>query len=170
MTIVDNGIQEELDASEKKSRRITKKEKSDGSSAGYYDFPAGASMLQDLISYRNMNAQIGEVFRLCYIFGNDELNVITPMQLPLPEDAKMLQDLISFLNLNAQLGEVFRACFRMGHVEHSEEERDAKKIKFYLDAEYRRLTKYDEKNGVGIDHVSAMIGRIDAEIARLEKF
>lgn len=42
---------------------------SDGSSADYYVLPAGAGQLQDLISYRNMNAQIGEIFRACYRYG-----------------------------------------------------------------------------------------------------
>lgn len=45
------------------------KEKSDGSTASYYELPYGASELQDLISYRNMNAQIGEIFRECYRYG-----------------------------------------------------------------------------------------------------
>src|SRR5690606_38964998 len=31
--------------------------------------PAGATELQHLISHRNMNAQIGEIFRACYRYG-----------------------------------------------------------------------------------------------------
>jgi DNA-binding transcriptional regulator GbsR (MarR family) len=46
-----------------------KKEHSDGSSADYYTFPKDFSELQDLISYKNMNAQIGEIFRACYRYG-----------------------------------------------------------------------------------------------------
>lgn len=42
---------------------------SDGSSASYYDLPAGATRLQDLISDRNMNAQDGEMFRAIYRKG-----------------------------------------------------------------------------------------------------
>jgi hypothetical protein len=42
---------------------------SDGSSADYYKLPARATQLQDLISHRNMNAQIGEIFRACYRMG-----------------------------------------------------------------------------------------------------
>lgn len=72
------------------------KETSDGSSANYYTIPEGATQLQDLISHKNMNAQIGEIFR---------------------------------------------ACYRYGQVEHSPELRDAKKIKFYIDAEIARLEK-----------------------------
>lgn len=45
------------------------KEASDGSSADYYKLPPGATQLQDLISYKNMNAQIGEIFRACYRLG-----------------------------------------------------------------------------------------------------
>jgi len=46
-----------------------KKEHSDGASADYYTFPNDFSELQDLISYKNMNAQIGEIFRACYRYG-----------------------------------------------------------------------------------------------------
>lgn len=42
---------------------------SDGSTADYYMLPPNAKELQDLISYRNMNAQIGEIFRECYRYG-----------------------------------------------------------------------------------------------------
>ena len=45
------------------------KEVSDGSTASYYELPTGARELQDLISSRNMNAQIGEIFRECYRYG-----------------------------------------------------------------------------------------------------
>lgn len=42
---------------------------SDGSSADYYRLPAGATELQHLISAKNMNAQIGEMFRALYRMG-----------------------------------------------------------------------------------------------------
>lgn len=45
------------------------KTKSDGSTASYYELPAGAQELQHLISHKNMNAQIGEIFRACYRYG-----------------------------------------------------------------------------------------------------
>lgn len=67
---------------------------SDGSTADYYELPAGATQLQDLISHRDMNAQ---------------------------------------------LGEIFRAAYRYGIASHSGKLRDAKKIKFYIDAEIKRL-------------------------------
>lgn len=68
--------------------------KSDGSTASYYQLPKGCTELQDLISYKDMNAQIGEIMR---------------------------------------------ACYRYGEVQHSEKIRDAKKIKFYAEAEIKRL-------------------------------
>jgi len=43
--------------------------KSDGSTASYYELPEGATELQHLISYRNMNAQDGEMFRALYRKG-----------------------------------------------------------------------------------------------------
>ena len=45
------------------------REQSDGSTASYYELPEGATELQDLISAKNMNAQIGEIFRECYRYN-----------------------------------------------------------------------------------------------------
>ena len=59
----------------------------------------------------------------------------------LPEGANELQDLISHRNMNAQIGEIFRSCYRYGLALHSDQLRDAKKIKFYIDAEIKRLEK-----------------------------
>lgn len=42
---------------------------SDGSTASYYELPIGALQLQDLISYKDMNAQMGEIFRENYRYG-----------------------------------------------------------------------------------------------------
>ena len=60
------------------------------------------------------------------------------------DDPKQLQDLISYRNMNGQVAEIFRACYRYGEVEHSEKLRDAKKMRFYADAEVKRLEKYGE--------------------------
>jgi len=57
----------------------------------------------------------------------------------LPGGADELQHLISFKNMNAQIGEIFRSCYRYGESSHSDQLRDAKKIKFYIDAEISRL-------------------------------
>ena len=75
---------------------VVAKQISDGSTASYYQLPAGATELQQLISHRDMNAQIGEIFR---------------------------------------------ACYRYGIASHSDKLRDAKKIKFYAEAEIARLEK-----------------------------
>jgi hypothetical protein len=61
----------------------------------------------------------------------------------LPNDAKELQDLISYKDMNGQIAEIFRACYRYGQVAHSPKIRDAKKIKFYIEAEIERLEKYE---------------------------
>lgn len=42
---------------------------SNGSTADYYELPAGAKELQDLISAHNMNAQMGEIGRAWYRYG-----------------------------------------------------------------------------------------------------
>lgn len=76
---------------------LPEKEASDGSTASYYELPEGATELQDLISYKNMNAQMGEIFR---------------------------------------------ASYRYDEVSHSDMLRDAKKMRFYIDAEIERLEKY----------------------------
>lgn len=51
---------------------------SDGSTASYYELPPKATELQDLISYKDMNAQIGEIFRACYRYG--EVNHSTKLR------------------------------------------------------------------------------------------
>ena len=78
---------------------MAKKEVSDGSTANYYELPQGAEEIQDLISYKNMNGQMAEIFR---------------------------------------------AVYRYGEVEHSPRLRDAKKIRFYIDAEIKRLEQYGD--------------------------
>ena len=79
---------------EAQPRKVATTSVSDGRTASYYELPAGATELQDLISHKNMNSQIGEIFR---------------------------------------------AAYRYGASSHSDELRDAKKIKFYIDAEIKRL-------------------------------
>ena len=79
---------------EAQPRNVVKSAVSDGSTASYYELPTRASELQDLISHKNMNSQVGEIFR---------------------------------------------ATYRYGESSHSDELRDAKKIKFYIDAEIKRL-------------------------------
>jgi len=63
----------------------------------------------------------------------------------LPPEARELQDLISYKDMNAQIGEIFRACYRYDEVGHSPKLRDAKKMRFYIDAEIERLEKYGDE-------------------------
>ena len=60
----------------------------------------------------------------------------------LPKEATELQHLISYKNMNAQIGEIFRSSYRYGGASHSDQLRDAKKIKFYIDAEIARLEQW----------------------------
>lgn len=57
----------------------------------------------------------------------------------LPKSCTELQHLISHRDMNDQIGEIFRACYRYGIASHSDRLRDARKIKFYIDAEIARL-------------------------------
>lgn len=59
----------------------------------------------------------------------------------LPDNATELQHLISDKDMNAQMGEIFRAVYRYGEASHSDMMRDAKKIRFYIEAEIERLEK-----------------------------
>jgi len=61
----------------------------------------------------------------------------------IPEHCRELQDIIAYKNMNAQVAEIFRACMRYGEVDHSNKLRDAKKMKFYSDAEIDRLLRYE---------------------------
>ena len=63
MSFDDNGF------SRNTTDDIPDKIQSDGSTASYYELPEGATELQELISAKNMNAQIGEIFRACYRYG-----------------------------------------------------------------------------------------------------
>ena len=63
------------------------------------------------------------------------------MKRQIDKNSTELQHVISDLNANSQIGEIFRACYRYGLVEHSDKLRDAKKIKFYANAEIKRLEK-----------------------------
>ena len=62
----------------------------------------------------------------------------------LPPGATELQHLISFKNMNSQIGEILRSCYRYGESSHSDQLRDAKKIRFYINAEIERLERYGQ--------------------------
>lgn len=84
---------------------------SDGSTADYYQLPSGSTELQHLISHRDMNAQIGEIFR---------------------------------------------ACYRYGIASHSSRMRDAKKIRFYIEAEISRLEALEVSSKPAFDWAGAL--------------
>jgi len=42
---------------------------SDVSTVEYYELPEGATELQDLIAFKDMNSQMGEIFRAVYRYG-----------------------------------------------------------------------------------------------------
>lgn len=53
----------------KRTKADATPQQSDGSTASYYELPPGATELQHLISHRDMNAQMGEIFRAVYRYG-----------------------------------------------------------------------------------------------------
>jgi hypothetical protein len=72
---------------------------SDGSTASYYELPTNCKELQDLISAKNMNAQIGEIFRECYRYGqashSDELRGIKKILFYANAELKRLENVDS---------------------------------------------------------------------------
>ena len=76
--------------------------------------------------------------------NNSKSDGSTARYYELPEHATELQHLISHKNMNAQIGEIFRSCYRYGEASHSNRLRDAKKIRFYAQAEINRLENYIE--------------------------
>jgi len=72
---------------------------SDGSTASYYELPEYATELQHLISHKNMNGQVAEIFRTCYRFGesshSDELREAKKMQFYANAEIERLERLIS---------------------------------------------------------------------------
>ena len=96
-----------------------------------------AELLTELMP--GLNALFGEANKFKEISDGS-----TAKYYVLPKSANELQDLISHKNMNAQIGEIFRACYRYGEVAHSKMLRDAKKIKFYAEAEIKRLEKLNE--------------------------
>lgn len=81
----------------------------------------------------------------------------------LPDYATELQHLIAHRNMNAQIGEIFRACYRYGLVDHSSMLRDAKKIRFYAEAEIERLERIEANSEAALARA-----RLDAHKLKLE--
>ena len=76
----------------------SKGEKSDGSTASYYELPPKAKELQHLIAHKNMNAQMGEIFRATYRYGqvahSDQLRDIRKIKYYAAAEEKRLLDII----------------------------------------------------------------------------
>lgn len=81
---------------ERGGKLIATNEVSDGSTANYYQLPAGCTELQDLISFKAMNAQIGEIFRESYRYGqaahSDKLRGIRKILFYADAELKRLQN------------------------------------------------------------------------------
>lgn len=45
---------------------------SHGGSTSYYELPAGAKELNDLIEHKNMSFALGNIFKACYRFGEKD--------------------------------------------------------------------------------------------------
>ena len=45
---------------------------SDGGSTSYYELPAGATELNDLIEHKGMSFALGNIFKACYRFGEKD--------------------------------------------------------------------------------------------------
>jgi len=62
-----------MDTPETKSQpTVTAKKADGGGGQNHYDLPKGATQLQDLIEYRNMNGSVKDVFKACYRLGEKE--------------------------------------------------------------------------------------------------
>ena len=66
---VDNCMTNPSDSVIEQMKEALSKIESDGSTASYYELPEDCKELQDLISFRDMNAQMGEIFRAVYRYG-----------------------------------------------------------------------------------------------------
>jgi len=55
-----------------KELRVGEVKKNTGGSSLWYELPEGATQLQDLIEYRNMNGNIKDIFKACYRMGYKE--------------------------------------------------------------------------------------------------
>lgn len=113
-----------------------------GEMLGYHSYagcpPARVSLTQ---------GQVGNMLDLVDHRSGTVSDGSTASYYELPDGATELQHLISHRDMNAQIGEIFRACYRYGQASHSGRLRDAKKIKFYAEAEIARLEKREARNG-----------------------
>ena len=57
----------------------------------------------------------------------------------LPKGSTQIIDLMNHKNMNLNIGSIFQECYRYGEADHCDQLRGAKKIKFYIEAEIKRL-------------------------------
>ena len=127
----------EREKAERAKTRATKEAKTAEFHAKKEQRITRADILTELLP--GINALFGEADKFKKISDGS-----TASYYEVPADAKELQDLISHKDMNAQIGEIFRSCYRYGEVAHSKKLRDAKKIKYYAEAEIKRLEKLGE--------------------------
>lgn len=51
---------------------MSKRIRSDGGSTDYYDLPEGVKDIGDLIEYKDMSFNLGNIFKACYRLGSKE--------------------------------------------------------------------------------------------------
>lgn len=83
------GVEEEMALSDSEQRTlkqirdnmIATDKPNSGWHSNYYTLPGGASELQDLIEYKNMNFSVGNIFKACYRLGEcDHSDAIRDVQ------------------------------------------------------------------------------------------
>lgn len=121
----DGGVVEIVTDDKDSNYRFISKEGLSYTPEGFYRY-AGANHIYDIVSHYAPEIQTTS-------------DGSTASYYELPNGASELQDLISHRDMNAQIGEIFRACYRYGIASHSDRLRDAKKIRFYAEAEIKRL-------------------------------
>ena len=98
------------------------KETSNGTTAGYYELPEHATELQHLIAHKNMNAQMGEIFRANYRYGevahSDILRDIRKIIFYANSELDRLLRLAPASNIKVQEGERYKTDARPVIISH----------------------------------------------------
>ena len=69
MDIEFNSQESYIDGIKRMSKEVDTKITSDGKATAYYDFPIGASTLNDIIEFKDMNFARGNIFKATYRLG-----------------------------------------------------------------------------------------------------
>lgn len=65
----DNPQESYAESIQRMTKEVEKKITSDGKATVYYDFPEGASTLNDIIEFKNMSFARGNIFKAAYRLG-----------------------------------------------------------------------------------------------------